>query len=238
MKPDGAALLWGPLVEGRLIKRYKRFLADVELIDGKIITAHTPNTGRMTGCSEPGRRVFMSLHQTPGRKYPHSLEMIEMPHTLVGINTQVPNKLVAHSLRCGQILSLPQGAQVQQEVCYGQSRLDLFVKNSAGEKDIFIEVKNCTLAENGLAYFPDAVTERGRKHLLELEQLVKDGYRAIIFILVQRADASCFCPADHIDPAWGQALRSALDGGVELLAYQALLDFKSISLGPQLTVKL
>lgn len=230
-------LYWGPLVEGRLIKRYKRFLADVELADGTVVTAHTPNTGRMIGCSEPGRPVWLSLHESPTRKYPYTWELIEMPYSLVGLNTMVPNKLVARAAALGFIAETDGPTEVETEVSCGQSRLDLRLTGKWGQV-IMVEVKNCTLAEDGVAMFPDAVTARGSKHIDELVAQVQKGHRAAVMVLVQRADANIFKPADHIDPEWGRRLRLAMYEGVELWVYQADISLTSISLGRPLPVYL
>ncbi len=227
-------MAWGPLVEGRLARRYKRFLADVE-IDGRVVTAHTPNTGRMIGCSEPGRAVWLSRHESPSRKYPLTLEMIAMPTALVGVNTMVPNRLMAEAARQGLLRELSGPARVETEVASGRSRLDLRLTEPDGAA-VMVEVKNCTLAENGTAYFPDAVTARGARHLEELAALVRAGSRAAIAVLVQRADAERFSPADHIDPEWGRQLRLALAAGVEIWAYRADLTLTGVSLGPSLPV--
>ncbi|MDR2945200.1 MAG: DNA/RNA nuclease SfsA [Candidatus Adiutrix sp.] len=232
--PNGG-LYWGPLVEGRLVQRYKRFLADVELADGRLVTAHTANTGRMLGCSEPGRPVWLSVHDRPGRKYPLSLEMIAMPTALVGVNTMVPNRLVARAFAEGVVDALGGPVKVETEVAVGHSRLDLRL-TTADNAVIMVEVKNCTLAEDGAAYFPDAVTARGAKHLDELAALAASGARAVIFILVQRADADRFSPADHLDPEWGRRLRAALQAGVEIWPYRADLSLTQITLGPRLPV--
>ncbi len=232
--PEGG-LYWGELTRGILIHRYKRFLADVE-VEGGVITAHTPNTGRMLGCCLPGRPVWLSRHDNPGRKYAFTLEMIDMPTALVGLNTSVPNKLAALAALDGVLAELSGPAtRVDREVAVGRSRLDLRIVDRNG-CEIMVEVKNCTLAENGTAYFPDAVTARGAKHLDELAELAGEGRRAAILIVVQRADADCFSPADHIDPEWGRRLRAALAVGVEIWAYRADLDLQKISLGKRLSV--
>ena len=230
-------LYWGPLTSGRLLKRYKRFLADVELVNGEIITAHTANTGRMIGCSEPGRRVWLSHHDRPGRKYPYSWEMIEMPGCLVGVNTMLPNRLAAQAAALGLLSETRGPARVEQEVTIGHSRLDLRLTDAIGET-ILVEVKNCTLAKDKVAYFPDAVTDRGARHLDELAAQADNGVRTAIMIIVQRSDADCFSPADHIDPEWGRRLRSAMAKGVEVWAYQADLTLAGISLGCRLPLKI
>lgn len=229
LAPDGnGGLLWGGLVEGTLIRRYKRFLADVELAGGGQITAHTANTGAMLGCSEPGRRVWLSRHDSATRKYPHTWEMIEMPTSIVGVNTAVPNRLVKAAIAAGRIPELPADATIKSEFSYGESRLDLVLSPRSGP-DIFVEIKNCSLVEDGVAYFPDAVTVRGAKHVRELAGIAQSGRRAVVFILVQRTDAARFSPADHIDPGWGKALREALRLGVELVVYEARLDTTGIA---------
>ncbi|MDR1044990.1 MAG: DNA/RNA nuclease SfsA [Candidatus Adiutrix sp.] len=233
----GGGLSWGPLIRGRLIRRYKRFLADVELDGGWPGTAHTPNTGRMLGCSEPGRPVWLSRHEGGGRKYPLTLEMIQMPTALVGVNTMVPNRLAALAAAAGLLAETRGPVQVAREVTVGRSRLDLRLTDARGGI-IMVEVKNCTLAENGAAFFPDAVTERGTRHLDELAALAASGLRAALFILVQRADADHFRPADHIDPEWGRRLRTAVARGVEVWAYRADLSLEKISLGDPLPVLL
>jgi len=232
-KPQGKnqGLAWPALTPGRLIKRYKRFLADVALEDGGIVTAHCPNSGSMAACSEPGRRVYLSTHDNPKRKLKYTWEIIHMPDSLVGVNTLVPNRLVKKSIENGWVPELANYDEVRSEVKTRQgSRLDLFLSRSDG-CGCFVEIKNCTLVENGLACFPDAVTTRGRKHLRELERLTAEGYRCVMFYFIQRMDANRFRPADHIDPAYGKALRkSHLNGGVEILVYDVWMDLEHIRL--------
>lgn len=233
---DGG-LAWGPLMEGVLLRRYKRFLADVRLPDGTVVTAHTANTGAMLGCSEPGRPVWLSRHDSPTRKLPYTLEMIAMPTALVGVNTGVPNKLVRAAVMAGAVPELPVPDASRAEVTRGASRLDL-VLSRHGASDTVVEIKNCSLVEDGTAYFPDAGTARGARHLEELAAIAGNGERAVIFILVQRADAARFSPADHIDPHWGRTLRRVLDAGVEILAYRAALDMEGIRVDVRLPVVL
>lgn len=230
-------LYWGELTEGRLLRRYKRFLADVRLVDGTVVTAHTANTGAMLGCSKSGRPVWLSRHETPGRKYPYTWEMIRMPTGLVGVNTGVPNKLVRAALLAGRVPEFPRPAAVRSEVVCGESRLDLCVETD-GMPPALVEIKNCSLVEDGTAYFPDAVTARGARHLEELARLAAGGARAVIFILAQRGDAKRFRPADHIDPHWGAVLRRVVGEGVELLAYRARLSRRKIELAARLPVEL
>ena len=233
---DGT-LSWGPLTSGILKRRYKRFLAEVELDDGRLVTAHTANTGRMTGCSEPGRPVWLSPQAAPSRRLPFTWEMIRMPTTLVGINTRVPNLLAAQAARAGLLAELNGPAEVETEVPIGASRLDLRLTDRKGGP-VLVEVKNSTLAEDGTAYFPDAVTARGARHLDELAALAREGRRAALMVVVQRGDAERFRPADRIDPEWGRKLRAAVDQGVEVWIYRAELTLQAVALGPRLPLVL
>ena len=229
-------LYWPELYAGTLLRRYKRFLADVRLDSGVEITAHCPNSGSMTGCSEPGRLVYLSYHDNPKRKLAYTWELIDMPESLVGVNTLVPNRLVSAAIRAGEIHSLDHYQTLQPEVKAGRnSRLDLLLSDTEADQ-CYVEIKNCTLVTEGMARFPDAVTARGRQHLLELQDLVKKGDRCVMFFLIQRMDAKQFAPADHIDPAYGRELRKAADNGVEMLAYDVAIDFEKISLNRQLPV--
>jgi sugar fermentation stimulation protein A len=226
-----------PLTEGRLIKRHHRFLADVELSSGALITAHTNNTGAMLDCSEPGRPVYLSYHGNPGRSYPYAWELIEMPDSLVGVNTLLPNRLAALAAASGALTGGLPPAAVRREVKVGQSRLDLGLVGEDGEMAL-VEVKSATLVRSGVAMFPDAVSQRGAKHLYELSALSEAGRRAILLVLVQRGGGERFSPADDIDPAWGAALRQAVDRGVELFVRQVDLDLSSASWGRALPASL
>jgi sugar fermentation stimulation protein A len=228
---------WPPLVEGRLVRRYKRFLADVELPGVGLVTAHTPNTGSMLDCSESGRPVFLSRSPNPGRKYPFSWEMIAMGDGLVGVNTVLPNRLAFLALEAGALPGLPLAGRLEREVRVGRSRLDLRLSAADGT-EVWVEVKNCSLVRDGTALFPDAVSARGARHLGELAGLVGPGRRAVLLVLVQRGGAGFFSPADSIDPAWGQALRAALRQGVELLAHSVDLSLERASLGRRLEARL
>lgn len=224
-----------PLLEGRLIKRYKRFLADVELVDGKVITVHTANTGAMKGCSTPGSRVWLSRSNNPKRKYPHTWEIVEVaPGVLCGINTLLSNHLVSEAVSAGQIPELKSYPHIRREVPYGEerSRIDLLLEagTSVNRAACYVEVKNVTLAEQGIAYFPDAVTVRGTKHLRELMAVVNAGMRAVIFFCVQRDDCFEVRPADDIDSEYGRVLREAVAMGVEAVAYKAEVGSKEIRL--------
>ena len=208
------------LIHGRLIKRYKRFLADIELPDGEIITAHCPNTGTMLSCSTPGSAVALSISDNPKRKYPHTLEMVQENSTWIGVNTARTNGLVAEAILEGAIVEFDSVKSIKREVkTSDHTRLDLHLFTEADE--IYVEVKNCSLAQNGCAMFPDAVTTRGTKHLNELIRLKDEGKRTCIFFLVQRMDADRFAPAAHIDQVYTKALQDAAAKGVMILAYQA-----------------
>ena len=233
-----------PLVQGTLIRRYKRFLLDVELDTGETITAHTSNTGSMLGCQDPGSRVWLSKSDNPKRKYQHSWEIVEVNTPAgtvpVGINTLLSNKLVYEAISTGLVEELQGYECIRTEVKYGNenSRIDLllepFKEKQCSEllsrKPCYVEVKNVTLVEDGVAYFPDAVSKRGAKHLRELIEVVRNGERGVIFFCVQRGDATQVKPADHIDPEYGQWLRRAVNEGVEALAYEANVTPQEISL--------
>ncbi|MGE0085956.1 MAG: DNA/RNA nuclease SfsA [Desulfococcaceae bacterium] len=220
-------LFWPELICGTLIRRYKRFLAEVKLADGSTVTAHCANSGAMTECCEPGRPVYLSFHNNPGRKLKYTWELIHMPASLVGVNTQIPNRLVAESAKAGSIPELSAYDTVRREVKTGNSRLDILLTR-ADRRKCFAEVKNCTLVKDRIAEFPDAVTLRGRKHLAEMEELTASGNRCVMFFLIQRMDADSFRPADKIDPAYGKALRQAYEKGVEILAYDVYADLRTI----------
>ena len=242
MKTDRTAqtkgIMWPPLIPGILIRRYKRFLADVKLKNGETITAHCPNSGSMKACSEPGCPVYLSYHDNPKRKLKYTWELIDMPDSLVGVNTLVPNRLVKHAAEHGQVTELKGYEKIQPEVkTGGQSRLDLLLSNGRQDQ-CYVEIKNCTLVTQKTAMFPDAVTSRGRKHLQELQKLVAQKHRCVMFYLVQRMDARSFQPADHIDPAYGKELRKAVKNGVELLAYDVRIDLRQISIGKKIPIKL
>jgi sugar fermentation stimulation protein A len=234
---DTARLAWPELMEGTLIRRYQRFLADVRLRNAHVVTAHCPNSGSMKTCAEPGRPVYLSRHDNPKRRLVYTWELIDMGSSLVGVNTLVPNRLVKAAVAAGVIDALAGYDALRSEVKYGESsRIDLLLER-AGQK-CFVEVKNCTLVVDGSASFPDAVTSRGLKHLVELQAQVQKGHRAVMFFLVQRMDAHVFRPADAIDPAYGKELRRAVQNGVEALAYDVSLDLTGIGLNRCLPIVL
>ncbi|OGB60380.1 MAG: sugar fermentation stimulation protein SfsA [Caldithrix sp. RBG_13_44_9] len=226
-----------PLLRAILLQRYKRFLADVRLEDGRIVTAHCPNSGSIKTCNIPGNSVMVSFHDQPQRKFKYTWEMIQVNGNWVGINTSHPNKLVAEAIQSEKIPELLDYFDIQGEVRINKSsRLDLLLTGSPGR--CYIEVKNVTLLEEKMARFPDSVTVRGQKHLQELIRSVKKGDRAVIFFVVQRQDAELFSPADDIDPDYGRLLRKAVKSGVEILVYQAVVNPHQIVLSHRLPVNL
>lgn len=227
-----------PLVKGIIQKRYKRFLADIELENGEIITAHTANTGSMKTCWEPGWNVLLSYHDNPKRKLKYSLELTNNGTTWIGVNTSLPNKIAIEGIEKGVVKELQGYTTLKPEAKIGKSRIDILLSNE-GEDPCYVEVKNVTLlGDNGQAIFPDAVSTRGQKHLEELTGLVNDGIRAAMLYVVNREDVNSFAPADHIDPTYGELLRKAAAAGVEILAYQCKLSPKGIKLTKKLPVKL
>ena len=229
---------WPPLIRGTLIKRYKRFLADVRRQDGEIVTAHCPNSGSMRTCCQEGQPVYLSYQDNPKRKLRYTWELIHMPTSLVGVNTQVPNRLTAHAIQVGDVRELTGYRTVRREVKAGKnSRLDIFLE-APGRRPCYVEVKNCTMVEGELATFPDAVTVRGQKHLEELQALVAAGCRCVMFFLIQRMDAKRFAPADGIDANYGKKLRRAAKNGVELLAYDVFIDLEGIRLKGSMPIAL
>jgi sugar fermentation stimulation protein A len=225
------------LIRGTLIQRYKRFLADVRLENDEIVTAHCTNTGSMMGCKEPGSAVYISRSENLGRKLAYTWELIKADGGWVGINTMHPNKLVPEAVESGVIKELCGYATIRREVkVSAHSRLDLCLEGSNGS--CFVEVKNVTLAINGTAAFPDAVSERGTKHLKELMRLKRQGYRAAIVFVIQRGDCDNFRPADEIDNEYGRWLRRAVKAGVEALPYRAKVTAKEIILTERIATKL
>ncbi len=235
---DPAALPWPPLLRGRLERRYQRFLADIVLDDGSPITAHCPNSGSMKTCAEPGRPVYVSRQPSPRRKLHYTWEIIDMGASLVGVNTLVPNRLVARAIEAGAVPELRGYADLKREAAIpGGSRLDLLL-TGPGRRPCYVEVKNCTLADNGAARFPDAATLRGQKHLRALMDLTAAGCRCVSFFLVQRSDTDRFAPADAIDPAYGRLLREAAAAGVAVMAHDVIMDTRHIRLRRALPVEL
>jgi len=225
-----------PLVAGRLVRRYKRFLADIELEDGSLVTAHTPNTGSMQQCAVPGQQVLLSKSDNPKRKLAWSWELVRVNEHWVDINTHRANRVVEEALR-NNVLRCFQNYSVRPEFPFAESRIDFMLE---GENDkVLLEVKNVTLCcQPGVACFPDAVTTRGQKHLRDLMLAKEQGWRAVIFFLVQRRDAQTFSPADEIDAEYGRLLREAVSCGVEALAYRTRVSPESSKVDQQIPIRL
>ena len=230
-----------PLIPATLVRRYKRFLADVILEAGDEVTVHTPNTGAMLGCAEPGSRVWLQDSGNPVRKYPLGWELsTSETGTLIGVNTHLANQLVQEGIETGAIEELQGYESLRREVGYGDegSRIDLLLQHPA-RPACYIEVKNVTLLQAaGVAAFPDAVSQRGSKHLRELTRLVAQGYRAVLLFCVQRADAEVVEPARDIDPFYADTLTTAVQQGVEVLAYRARVSPTEITLQTRLPFRL
>ena len=210
----------GPLTRGKLIKRYKRFLADVLLDTGETVTAACPNTGSMLGLTDAGNSVWLSRSESLTRKYPHTWELVEIPDIgLVGINTGQPNHIVTEAITQGKIAGLEGYATLRNEVKYGQnSRIDILLEDAA-LPPCYVEIKNVHFFRKpGLAEFPDCVTERGTKHLSELSNMVKAGARAVMVYLIQSQNPSRFGLADDKDRTYFNEFRKAREAGVEALA--------------------
>jgi sugar fermentation stimulation protein A len=227
-----------PLIPATLIKRYKRFLADVVLSSGEEITAHVANPGAMIGLAAPGSRVWLSKSANAKRKLPYSWELVEVDlgagAELIGINTAHPNLLVAEAIAAGAIPELDGYASTRREVKYGtNSRID-FLLEALGRPPCYLEVKNVHLMRTpGLAEFPDSVTARGAKHLGELAAMATAGARAVMLFLIQIGSASRFALARDIDPAYGAAFDRARAVGMEAVAYRCLIEHAAITLaGP------
>jgi sugar fermentation stimulation protein A len=226
-----------PLIEGRLVRRYKRFLADVELEGDAVVTVHCANPGSMLGLAEPGMRVLLSRSDNPARKLPLSWELVEAGGRLVGINTALPNRLVEEAIREGRIAALAGYDTLRREVPYGrQSRVD-FLLQGGGRRDAFVEVKNVHFSWSpGLAEFPDSVTLRGARHLDELSAMVAAGHRAVMVYLVQRSDSFAFAICRDLDPAYGAAFDRARAAGVEMLAHGCRITAEEIALADAIPV--
>jgi len=219
-----------------LLKRYKRFLADVQLTNSRQLTVHCPNSGSMRGCSEPGSEVMISRANNPKRKYSHTLEMVKVGEGWVGINTGLTNHLVAEALAKGQVAEIGAVDRIHREVkTSAHTRLDFLLHK--GTRKIYIEVKNCSLVEENVAMFPDAVTTRGTKHLVELLALKQAGFEAGVFFCVQRRDGNSFAPARHIDPDYATTLARVHEAGVMVLAYAAMVCPAGIEIVDRLPVR-
>lgn len=231
-----------PLLQGRLVQRYKRFLADVILADGTAVTATCPNTGAMLGLTAPGSTVWLSESDKATRKYRHTWEMVETDlgagPVMVGINTGHPNALVSEAIRDRRIPEIGGYTSLRREVKYGlKSRIDILLEE-AGKAPCYVEIKNVHLMRQaGLAEFPDSKTERGVKHLGELAAQADAGCRAVMVYLIQRADAQMFDLASDIDPAYAAAAKLARAAGVEMLAYRCRLSAGEIEIDARVPIR-
>ena len=222
-----------PLITGRLIKRYKRFLADIMLDTGEEVTAHCANPGAMLGLINPGNRVYLSISENPSRKLKYSWELVEADFgrgpELAGINTSHPNAIVAEAIRTGFFPAFIGYETARREVKYGKnSRVDILLTGS-GKPDCYVEIKNVHMMRKpGLAEFPDSVTARGAKHLVELSDMVEQGHRAVMVYLIQMA-ASSFTLAADIDAKYARAFQQARERGVEALAVSCLVTPQAIT---------
>ena len=226
-----------PLIRGTLIRRYKRFLADVELNDGSVVVAHCANTGSMTGLAEPGITILLSAADNPKRKLPYTWEMSFVDSTWVGVNTNMTNRLVAEALQARKIPQLVNYNTIKQEVTFNkQTRLDFLLTDNKNSR-CFMEVKSVTLRRGDFLEFPDAVTERGTKHIRSLMDAVHKGARGVLFFLAQRADGQFFRPAVDIDPTYASTLEEAISCGVEVMAWRCKLEQDQIIISDPLPME-
>jgi sugar fermentation stimulation protein A len=226
-----------PLIGGRLVRRYKRFLADVELDDGVLATVHCPNSGSMLGCLEIGARVYCSPSAKPGRRTAYTWEMIHVGEQWIGINTAIPNELIAQAARMQAHPIFHGATRVAREVSIGShTRFDMVVESETG--CLYVEVKNVTLVRSGEAHFPDAVTARGAKHLEQLMALIDAGHAAAMVYVVQRQDAQVFGPAEDIDANYTRLYREARAKGVVMVAVEARVSPQAICLVRELPLLL
>lgn len=227
-----------PLERGLLVQRYKRFFADVEMPDGRLITAHCPNPGAMLGLNQPGLGAWLSRSDDPKRKLAHTLELVEADGGLVGINTLHPNRLVAEALAEDRIPELTGYGVHRREVKYGAaSRVDFLLEQGGPDRDqrVWLEIKNCHLMRTpGLAEFPDCVAARSLKHLRELAAMVAAGDRAVALFVVQRTDCATFSACYDLDPAFADGLDEAADAGVEVLVYGCDISLEAVRLAGRL----
>jgi len=231
-----------PLIRGKLVKRYKRFLTDVELGNGEIVTAHCANSGSMLSLNEPGSTVWLSPANNPKRKLKYTWELIQIGETLIGVNTQHPNLLVSEAIEADKIPELCGYETLRREVKYGEnSRIDILLESNDRPK-CYVEVKNTTMRRDlnpgAPCEFPDAITARGSKHLVELSNMVKQGHRAVMFYLVQRNDGTAFTIADDIDPTYAKHLTQAIETGVEIMAYTCHISPQEIIVSDPVEVRL
>ncbi len=226
-----------PLKEAVILERYKRFLADIEF-NGHSLTAHVPNTGSMRSCWEKNWKCALSQSENPDRKLPYTLELTHNGESWIGVNTANANKLVHEWLKQSLIPELSGYKSVKREVKIGESRLDFFLEDHPLSPPCYIEVKSVTLKLDGMAQFPDAVSERGQKHLLELMKLKEKGFRSVMLYVVQREDIDCMKPADGIDKKYGELLRQAHSQGVEVICCQCQISLEEMTFSKMIPMKL
>ncbi len=230
---DAAMRLPEPLIRGRLVRRYKRFLVDVRLEDDSVVTAHCPNPGSMKGCLVQDGEVLLSTSDNPARKLKYTWELARIGRVWVGLNTQRTNKVVAEALQRGKIAELAQYDVIRPEVKMGENRRVDFLL-SRGDEHAYVEVKNVTMTAGRTALFPDSVTTRGSAHLKELIQRKREGHRAVMLYLVNRFDCDQVGPAAEIDPVYAENLRAAVMAGVETLAYRARVGLRGITVADRI----
>ncbi len=218
------------LIKAQLIRRYKRFLADVNLEDGECTTAHCPNTGSMKTCGDAGDTVYLSYHDSPKRKLKYTWELTETAEGYIGVNTAMPNRIVEWAIASGLIPELVGYESIRREVKYGKnSRIDLLLERE--NEKCYVEVKNCTLLGEDSILFPDAVTQRGTKHLQELSALRRQGIRTVMFYLVNRPEKEYFQLAKDIDPVYVKTAKQAVEKGLEILVYRAKTSLVGVEIG-------
>lgn len=220
------------LIHGKLIKRYKRFLADITLDNGEEITAHVPNSGAMTSCIEEGCDVWVTHHDNPKRKLKYTLELTKMGKELICTNTGVANKIAIEAVKDGVIKELQGYDSIKPEQKYGQnSRIDILLEKE--DEKCYVEIKSVSLKIEDTLAFPDAVTTRGTKHLKELSDMVKEGHRAVMLYIIQRTDNLPFRLAHEIDTKYVEAFKEAKKAGVEVLVYQSDINLKEINIAKE-----
>jgi len=217
------------LYSGKLVKRYKRFLADIILEDGKEITAHVPNSGAMTSCIEENCDVWVTFHDNPKRKLKYTLELTKMGENLICTNTGVANKIAIEAIENGVIKELQGYSSLKPEQKYGvNSRIDILLENE--NEKCYVEIKSVSLRVEDSLAFPDAVTTRGKKHLDELVSMVEEGHRAVMLYVIQRTDDLPFRIANEIDKKYFEAFNEARKNGVEVLVYQSKISHEEINI--------
>ena len=218
------------LIGGKLVRRYRRFLVDVQLENGSIVTAHCPNSGSMVGCSEPGRPVLLSASKDPHRRNAYTWELINMNDTWVGVNVAIPRKVIAESLQARCIPSLQDYQELLLDAEYGRhNKVDIMMHGV--ERNVFINVYHVAWVKNSIALFPEAANARARKGLADLAEIAAQGHRAIAFFFVQRGDCNAFSPATAVDPEYGKLFKEAQHRGVEMMIYRAAITPSEIALG-------